>query len=286
VSGYPLIRSREDYVRLSFFEGLDMTLWNFQNRWSRKSRKDEQETPTSLAESAFALLQKGEYIEARSVIMRALDLQSKLADNLVLLEWLLGSLARTWEETEDYQAGTEFLSDFIRHYPDNIVARRLRAESLWYSGNTLKALAEFSRVIELNPDDGGSFLGRGQVFVENGDFKRALEDLERAMTLVVVSDPHADPAWKNDFEAFARNGCGAAFAGLREFDRASEEFAKSIALCPENAWVYFNVGRAWQAQGDKENAVLNYKVALGKKDPKLTTSKRAFAIAQIAALTP
>ena len=262
-----------------------MTLWNFKNRRSRNSREGEQEAPTRLAESAFALLQKGEYIEARSVIMRALNLRSELADNPVLLEWLLNSLARTWEETEEYQAGSELLSDFIRRDPENTVARRLRAESLWYSGDTLNALAEFSRAINLNPDDGGSFLGRGQVFVENGDFKRALDDLERAMTILLVSDPHADPAWKNDFEAFARNGRGAAFAGLREFDRASEEFAKSVALCPENAWVYFNLGRAWQAQGDKENAVLNYKVALGKKDPKLTTSKRAFAIAQIAALT-
>ena len=67
------------------------------------------------------------------------------------------------------------------------------------------------------------------------------------------------------------------YAGLGDFDRALEEFDKFMNLCPENAWVYYNRAEAYQNLGDLRNAVENYKLALAKKGPKLTSLKRARA---------
>ncbi|SRR5260221_5002404 len=263
----------------------DMTPWQFLKRQFRRgnSKDDGQKTVTRLVDLSFSLLQGGNYIEARGLLLRTLDYQSEI-QNPILLEWILTSLSRTWKETEEYQKWTEFFSDFIARNPNSAVAYNLRAESHWYGGNLHDAIADYSRTLELDPNDAGAFLGRGQVFMESHDFTHALKDLDLALALM-DSVPNADSAWKADFEAFARNGRAAAYAGLGDLNRAMEEFDKSIALCPENAWVYFNRAQAYQNRGDRDNAVINYRLAIAKKRPKLTFTKRAHAKTQLSTLT-
>jgi tetratricopeptide (TPR) repeat protein len=67
--------------------------------------------------------------------------------------------------------------------------------------------------------------------------------------------PGADRVWKQQLEAYARNGLGAAYAGLGQSDLALEQFGKSIEVCPDNAWVYFNRAEAFHNSGDQVKAV-------------------------------
>lgn len=209
-----------------------MNPWQFLKRqFQRENNKGHgQKTVARLVDLAFSLLQGGNYTEARGLLLRALDYQSEI-QNPILLEWILTSLSRTWEETEEYRKWTEFFSDFIARNPNHAVAYNLRAESYWYGGNLSDAIADYSRNLDLNPNDAGAYLGRGQVFMECHDFTRALKDLDLALASM-DSVPYADSAWKADFEAFARNGRAAAYAGLGDLGRAMEEFDKSIALLP------------------------------------------------------
>jgi tetratricopeptide (TPR) repeat protein len=254
-------------------------------QFQRRNNKDHGEKiVTRQVELAFSLLQGGNYIEARGLLLRTLEYRSEI-QNPILLEWILISLSRTWEETEEYHKWTEFFSDFIAQNPNEALAYHLRAESHWYGGRLNEAIADYSRALELNPKDVSAFLGRGQVFMESRDFSRALEDLDSALRSI-DSVPEADAGWKADFEAFARNGRAATYARLGDFGRALEEFDMSINLCPENAWVYYNRAEAYQNHGDRENAVKNYKLALAKKGPKLTSLKRAHAESVLNALRP
>jgi len=254
-----------------------MNPWQFLKRQFQRinNKVDNEQIVARLVDSAYSLLQRGNYIEARGLLLRALEYKSEI-QNPILLEWILTSLSKTWEETEEYQKWTEFFSDFIAQNPNQAVAYDLRAESHWYGGSLGDAITDYSRALELNPKDVSAFLGRGQVFMECRDFNRALEDLDAALGSV-DSVPGADAAWKAEFEAFARNGRAATYAGLGDFGRALEEFVKSIDLCPENAWVYYNRAEAYQNHGDRKNAVENYKLALAKKGPKLTSLKRVHA---------
>jgi len=238
-------------------------------------RRNSQQIVKRLVDLAFSRLQGGNYSEARQLLLRALEYKSEI-QNPVLLEWILASLSKTWEETEEYEKWTKFFSDFIAQNPNQAVAYQLRAESHWYGGSLSDAVADYSRALEFNPKDVSAFLGRGQVFMECRDFSRALEDLDAALGSI-DSVPGADAVWKAEFEAFARNGRAAAYAGLGDFGRALEEFRKSIDLCPENAWVYYNRAEAFQNHGDRKNALENYKLALAKKGSKLTSLKRAHA---------
>jgi hypothetical protein len=68
--------------------------------------------------------------------------------------------------------------------------------------------------------------------VECPEFSRAVEDLNGAFGSI-DGVPGADRVWKQQLEAQARNGLGAAYAGLGQSDLALEQFGKSIGLCPD-----------------------------------------------------
>jgi len=254
-----------------------MKLWDFFKRKFNHANNKEaaQKTITRLVNSAFALLQGENYVEARGVLLRALEHKNEI-ENPALLEWILTWLYVTWEKTEEHQESATFFSEFLARNPDYVLALQLRAESYWYGGALKEAIADYTRSLELKPNDAGALSGRGQVLMECREFGRALEDLNGALE---SSDrlEDADENSKIHLEAYTRNGRAATLAGLGDFAGALEEFEKSINLCPENAWVYFNRAEAYRNQGDRLNAAENYKLALTKKQPKLTSLKRAHA---------
>lgn len=242
---------------------------------SESHKNGGQETIARLIDLAVPLLQGGNYVEARELLLRALNKKSEIPDSTVL-EWILNWLSMTWEQTEDYQEWAAFFTEFIARNPNHASAYHHRAMSLWYGGRLSEAIVDYSRSLDLSPNDVSSLAGRGQVYMECKEFNRAIQDLKIAIGSIDVV-PGADAKWKTQSEAYARNGLAAAYAGLGEFDRALEEFAKSTALCPENGWVYYNRAEAYWNLGDQKNATENYKLALTKRDPKLTSLKRFHA---------
>lgn len=99
-----------------------MNPWQFLKRQFQHGKRDEAPEPvTRLVDMGFSLLREGKYIEARVALLRALDYQSEI-QNSILLDWILTSLSKTWEETEEYQEWTEFFSTFIGRNPTSAVA--------------------------------------------------------------------------------------------------------------------------------------------------------------------
>jgi tetratricopeptide (TPR) repeat protein len=122
--------------------------------------------------------------------------------------------------------------------------------------------------------------GRGQVFVQRGEFPRAVKDLDAA--LENIGEVHvADERRRTALRAFTLHGRAAAYAGLGEFEPALSEFENSLLLCPHNAWVYYNRAEAYERQGETTNALENYKLALTMKRPKLNTQRRKNAESKV-----
>jgi len=121
------------------------------------------------------------------------------------LEWILISLARTWEQTEEYEESTAFFSDFISRNPNHTLALHLRADSLWYNGRLHEAIADYTQALELKPNHAPTLSGRGQVLMECDEFGRALEDLDSALNSIEAVEG-ADANWKVKLEAYIRNG--------------------------------------------------------------------------------
>lgn len=253
-----------------------MNIWRFlKSKFNgTNSRETAQQEVTYLVGLGFSLIQSEHYTDARQLLLRVLQHEDKI-ENPALLEWILASLFITWEQTEEYQESTAFFSDFIARNPNDAQGFELRASSHWYAGRLQEAIVDYTLSLELKPNYALTLSGRGQVFMECREYSRALEDLDAA--LQSIGGVEADAKWKTELEAFIRNGRAATFAGLGEFVRALEEFEKSLSLCPENAWVYFNRAEAYRHHGDQVHAIENYRLALKKKKPKLTALKREHA---------
>ena len=100
-----------------------MRLWRyFKNKFIWVNNKDPVHSEiTRLVGLAFHLLQGENDVEARALLLRALQHESKIA-NPKLLKWILASLWKTWEQTEDYQDSTKFFSDFLVQNPNRALA--------------------------------------------------------------------------------------------------------------------------------------------------------------------
>ncbi len=221
---------------------------------------------------AGSYLQTENYSEARHCLLRALESKAAIKDPQIL-RGILGWLALTWQQTDQYRESTDFFSEYISKYPDDAIAFTLRAGSRWYSGELQRAIDDYSQALALDPNDVLALSGRGQVFVECGEFSRALQDLDCALKGLEQLGS-VDTAWKTSAKAYVLNGRAAAYAGLGESDRSQEEFDQSVALCPKNAWVYFNRAEAYERRGDMKHAIENYKLSLTMSEPRLNVLKR------------
>ena len=87
--------------------------------------------------------------------------------------------------------------------------------------------------------------------------------------------------FRRAIHAFALNGKGVALGATGDSSGALKSFEDSIAMWPENGWVYFNRAKFFEAGGETEKAIADYKTALTKNDPALTPSKRRFAVSRL-----
>jgi tetratricopeptide (TPR) repeat protein len=238
----------------------------------------------SLRELAYSSFQRGDYIGARDLLLKALEHRNEIQDPAIL-NWLLGCLWWTWTLTEQYRDGAEFFASYVTRHPNDAVAYTLRAAHLWYSGELRQAIDDYSKALVLDPKDILAYVGRGQVLAEGGEFTAAIKDLNFVMENVEQA-PITDAGWRAQTQAYSLNGRAVAHAGLGDFERALEEFEQSISLCPDNAWVYFNRAIVYENKGQKAKAVADYKLALQKTIPRLTVLKRRYAETKAKTLGP
>jgi tetratricopeptide (TPR) repeat protein len=225
-------------------------------------------------ELAYSFIQQGDCLTARELLLKALEQRNEI-EELAVLNWLLELLAWTWTVTEQYRDETEFFSNYLKLHPSDVRAHALRAGSLWYSGEHREAIEGYSKALEIDPNDIFALMGRGQVFAECGEYGRAIDDLDLVQDKL-GQNAAGDPWWRQ-VQAYSINGRAVAHAGLGDFERAMAEFDRSISLCPENAWVYFNRAMVYERKGDLAKAVADYKTSLQKSVPKLCVLKRKYA---------
>jgi tetratricopeptide (TPR) repeat protein len=258
-----------------------MGLLNSLREWLRRNTGSRYVTGAAKrgGELAYSFIQQGDYLAARELLVKTLEQRNEIRD-VAVLNWLLELLAWTWTQTEQYRDETEFFSKYLRLYPNDVRAYTLRAGSLWYSGELRQAIDDYSTALELDPNEILAHMGRGQAFAECGQYARAIDDLDFVHESL-EQNAVADPSWKTQVQAYSFNGRAVAHAGLGDFERAMAEFDRSISLCPDNAWVYFNRAMVYENKGQLEKAMSDYTLSLQKNMPKLSVLKRKYAEVKI-----
>ena len=186
---------------------------------------------------------QGKYAESIRAIERAVASSGRdqglegLAEAYFRLGWLYQAIP----DRDDKRAIVNY-SKAIELKPDNFAAYTNRGTARYVSGDRAGALADYNRAIELRPDDADAYICRGAARSASDDLAGAIADYDKAIAL----KPDYARAYTNRGDARIANGDPAG---------ALADYSKTIALEPDYADAYNKRGAARSASGDSPGAI-------------------------------
>ena len=160
---------------------------------------------------------------------------------------------------EAYQRGE--LDDAIAYYtkvvieldpPDTSIAAPAyynRGLAYYDKREVKRAIVDYTRAIELNPNFDAAYYNRGLAYYDKREVKCAIVGYTRAIEL----NPNFDAAYNNR---------GLAYNNLRDYKNAINDFNRAIEINPNSADAYNNRGVAYIRQGKIDHAIDDYNRAI------------------------
>jgi tetratricopeptide (TPR) repeat protein len=111
------------------------------------------------------------------------------------------------------------------------------------------AVSHFSKRVTQNPKDAEAWLARGLVQHYQGDFAKALADIQYALTL--------SPS------ALAYRSRGLTYYAQKELDKALADYEQALKLDPKDVVALNNRANVWIDKGDYARALADFEAALG-----------------------
>ena len=191
------------------------------------------------------------------------------AESLEVYRLVLNASAA--HNNRQYDQAAAFATEAIQLDPGSLQAYQIRAAAYWYSERFVEAVDDYSHLIATAEETHEAYYsGRGHVYAELGEYEKALEDLNRAVVLAREMGHSAGLA-------YSLNGRGRALTGLGRYEEAEQDFAESLQIKPENAWLHFNRGLLYLECGQPEKAATCFDLSLNATGPRLTPRKMARA---------
>ena len=110
-----------------------------------------------------------------------------------------------------------------------------------------RAIQDYNKALELDPDDASVYRSRGLAFIQKGVLDRARRDLDKAIEL--------SPGY-----ATAYNDRAGTFG--TDVESAVQDYSKAIQLDPNNSIYYMNRGNAYSKRSEFSKALLDFNRAL------------------------
>ncbi|MBF0566690.1 MAG: tetratricopeptide repeat protein [Nitrospirae bacterium] len=124
-----------------------------------------------------------------------------------------------------------------------------RGEANMRNGNFRQAIGEFSRAIEIEPNNSAGYTGRGVSYEMVGDFRQAIGDFTNAIKLKPDSD-------------LAFNGRGYSYLRTGDYPQAINDFSRAIELKPDGSISYAGRGVSYQSMGNHQQAIGDFSRAI------------------------
>ena len=115
--------------------------------------------------------------------------------------------------------------------------------------NAKAAIAEYTFVIKLAPDDAFTYVKRGWAYSDKKDYDKAIADYTKAIML-------------NPDYTYYYISRGDAHHRKKDYHKAVADYTQAIELDPNYALAYNNRGRAHYRKGDYDRAIADYETAL------------------------
>lgn len=129
-----------------------------------------------------------------------------------------------------------------------------KARQFRYQGNLEGAVKEQQKAVDIDPNNVGSLVLLGSIYLEKKDWKKTVEILNKAAAI----EPN---------DAVIHDMLGGALENLGNNQKSLEHTKKAVELEPENVRYLTNLGAAYSLIEDKTNERKSYEKAL-RIDPK------------------
>ena len=110
-----------------------------------------------------------------------------------------------------------------------------KGEKAYKAGNFQEAVTNFTKAIQIDPNDAMAYYNRGVAYADQKQYDRAIADYGKAIQI--------DPNYAN-----AYNNRGIAYKNLKQYERAISDYGKAIQIDPNHANAYNNRGSAYALQ--------------------------------------
>lgn len=227
-----------------------------------------QEGSNALNNTGITLMDRGRYVEATEMFLRALAQQPGFVAARL-------NLGRAQMLTRDYDAALSTFHEVLAADPaqpevrnligniymdrgDNALAEKQFKASLERSPNDTNvlnslgllydktgrddlAIEQYRQVVDIDPDYAEGFNNIGLIHRENGQPRKAIEMFERAI--------QADPDFPGSY-----NNMGLAYQDLGLLEDAQSQFERGLEVDPNNAVILNNLGTVHLARGQLDVA--------------------------------
>jgi len=169
-----------------------------------------------------------------------------------------------------YDSAIEDLNRAIAIDPFFVRAYASRGNSNAQKGQYEKAFNDFDKAIAIDPNDPLAYGFRGLVHAGMGQHDKAISDLEKSCDLGAEiacrelkkysGTPPNSVYVEKDAEACTNRGIE--YYKKKQFDKAIEEFTKTVDLKLNSAAPYYNRGCAYLGDGQHQKAIEDFSIAV------------------------
>ncbi len=163
----------------------------------------------------------------------------------------------TWKQTATWQDSETLWTSAVRSHPRGTAAREKLATVLVSQGALDKAIENFNKVVEINPNRGDIHFKLGKVWADLGRFDEAIDHFQRALKI-------------DSSSAQVHYHLGRALEARGRLDEAIDHFQQALRIEPEFAEVHVSLGRALSSHGRYTEAVQHYQAAIRQLKSRVT----------------
>lgn len=137
---------------------------------------------------------------------------------------------RAWSDLKQYEKAIADFTELVRLKPDDDTAFRDRGHAWYGAGDLDKSISDYNEAIRLNPEYAHNYVLRGYAFQARGELASAISDLSEAIRLA--------PEWGTHYDVRA-----GLWYRAGEYQKALDDYNEAIRLFPE--FTSFHTGLAW-----------------------------------------
>ncbi|MBM3253265.1 MAG: tetratricopeptide repeat protein [Candidatus Omnitrophica bacterium] len=117
-----------------------------------------------------------------------------------------------------------------------------------------KAIADFTEALKVDPEHASTYYNRGTIYAKKAEYEKAIADFTEALKI-------------NPRDEETLNNRGATYAQKGQYDKAISDFTEGLKIKPEDITLYINRGAAYSKKAEYEKAISDFNKIL-TLDPK------------------